>query len=91
MAPEAYLLIRMVEKDTNSKSKSLEAVKKIRGVKKACLTYGPRDINCIAEVKYGKHIPDLVNIIEKIGKLENVWIHEVHRTEQNITEQNIKI
>jgi hypothetical protein len=95
MAPEAYLLIRMVDKkynpkndsiesvDPDSKNKSIEAIRKIEGVNKARLTYGPMDM-IIAEVSYDKHFPDLVDIIKKIGNLENVWVHEVYRTEQNI-------
>lgn len=80
MAPEAYLLIRMIKDDVNSKNKSLEEVRKIGGVKKADLTYGPRDI-IIAEVEYNdsNESSRLSKIIEHIARLENVWVHEAYR------------
>jgi len=82
MTPEAYLLIRMVKKDANSKNKSLAEVRKIVGVKKADLTYGSGDI-IIAEVGYNDSIESskLAKTIEHIVSLGNVWVHEVYRKE----------
>lgn len=80
MHSEAYLLIRMIKKDTNSKDKSIETVRKIGGVKKADLAYGSEDI-IMTEVEYDDSIEDtkLIKIVEKISKSENIWIYEVYR------------
>ena len=79
MSPEAFLSVRLVKTDEHSKNKSMNALKEIEEVKRATLTYGRR-VTIIAEIEY-KGFDQLVNTVDRISKLENVWIHDVHKKE----------
>ncbi|MFH1473448.1 MAG: hypothetical protein ABIE55_01005 [Candidatus Aenigmatarchaeota archaeon] len=92
MAPEAILLINLVKTDKDSKNESMEALKGIEEVETASLTYGPRDM-IIAKVQYSVLVDgnpnsnSLVNIVEKVSKLENIGVDEVHRVEAKYQSQ----